>query len=127
THVVLLEGVNDLGDSKTNPPTAQSLIVGYRQIIDRAHAHGLKVIGATILPYGGAAYFGAPGEVERQTLNAWIRKSGNFDGVIDFDAATRDPAKPDRMRADLQSGDWLHPNDAGYRAMGEAVDLSLFQ
>ena len=125
THVVVLEGVNDLGVSK--PPTAEALIIGYRQIIDRAHAHGLKVIGATILPYGGAGYFNPTGEAARQSLNAWIRKSGNFDGVIDFDVAVRDPAKPERIRAELQSGDWLHPNDAGYRAMGEAVDLALFR
>jgi lysophospholipase L1-like esterase len=127
THVVVLEGVNDLGASKTNPPTAESLILGYRQIIDRAHAHGLKAIGATILPYEGAGYFGAPGEAARQALNAWIRTGGGFDAVIDLDAAIRDPAKPTRMRADLHAGDWLHPNDAGYRVMGEAVDLALFR
>lgn len=125
THVVVLEGVNDLGDVK--PPTAQSLILGYRQIIDRAHAHGLKVIGATILPYGGAAYFRPAGEAVRQDVNAWIRQSGNFDAVVDLDAAIGDPAKPTRMREDLQSGDRLHPNDAGYRAMGDAVDLALFR
>jgi lysophospholipase L1-like esterase len=124
THVVVLEGVNDLGMGK---PTAEQLIAGYRQLIARAHAHGLKVIGATILPYGGAAYFRADGEAERQKVNAWIRSGKAFDGVIDFDAVMRDPAKPDHMRAELQSGDWLHPNDAGYRAMGEAVDLSLLR
>jgi lysophospholipase L1-like esterase len=122
--VVVLEGVNDLGMGK---PTAEQLIAGYRQLIARAHAHGLKVIGATILPYGGAAYFRADGEAERQKVNAWIRSGKAFDGVIDFDAVMRDPAKPDHMRAELQSGDWLHPNDAGYRAMGEAVDLSLLR
>lgn len=127
THVIVLEGVNDLGMSRTAPPTAESLIAGYRQLIARSHAHGLKIVGATILPYGGAAYFAAPGEAERQKINAWIRTAREFDGVIDFDLATRDPAKPDHMRADLQSGDWLHPNDAGYRAMGEAVDLALFR
>ena len=127
THVIVLEGVNDLGMSRTAPPSAETLIAGFRQLIARSHAHGLKVIGATILPYGGASYFGAPGEAERQKINAWIRTGHEFDGVIDFDAAIRDPAKPDRMRADLQSGDWLHPNDAGYRVMGDAVDLSLFR
>ena len=127
THVIVLEGVNDLGSSRTAPPTAEAVIAAYRQIIARAHAHGLKVIGGTILPYGGAAYFGAPGEAERQKINAWIRIGHGFDGVVDFDAAIRDPAKPDRMRADLQSGDWLHPNDAGYRVMGDAVDLALFR
>jgi lysophospholipase L1-like esterase len=127
THVVVLEGVNDLGASKTAPPTAETLIAGYRQLIERGHAHGLKMIGATILPYGGAGYYGAPGEAERQKINAWIRTSHAFDGVIDFDAAIRDPAKPDRMKAEWQSGDWLHPNDAGYRVMGDAIDLSLFR
>jgi lysophospholipase L1-like esterase len=124
THVVILEGVNDLGMSH---PPASSLIAGYRQLIARARAHGLKVIGATILPYAGAAYFSTAGEAERQKVNAWIRTGREFDGVIDFDAAIRDPARPDHMRAALQSGDWLHPNDAGYRAMGEAVDLSVFR
>ena len=127
THVIVLEGVNDLGSSRTAPPTAAELIAGYRQLIARAHAHGLKIIGATILPYGGAGYFGAPGEAQRQAINTWIRTGGEFDGVTDLDAATRDPAKPERLRADLQSGDWLHPNDAGYRVMGEAVDLGLFR
>jgi lysophospholipase L1-like esterase len=126
THVTVLEGVNDLGMTKPTPAAAD-LIAGYRQLIARAHAHGLKIIGATVLPYGGASYFSAAGEAERQKINAWIRTSHEFDGVIDFDAAIRDPAKPERMRADLQSGDWLHPNDAGYRVMGDAVDLSLFR
>ncbi|HZZ32236.1 MAG TPA: SGNH/GDSL hydrolase family protein [Phenylobacterium sp.] len=126
THVTVLEGVNDLGMGKP-PPTAAELIAGYRQLIARAHEHGLKIIGGTILPYGGAAYFSPTGEAERQKINAWIRTGHEFDGVIDFDAAVRDPAKPERMRADLQSGDWLHPNDAGYRVMGEAIDLKLFR
>jgi lysophospholipase L1-like esterase len=127
THVIVLEGVNDLGASRTDPPKAEALIAGYRQLIARAHAHGLKIIGATILPYGGAGYYGAPGEAERQKINAWIRTGRAFDGVIDLDAAVRDPAKPERMKAELQSGDWLHPNDAGYKVMGEAVDLALFR
>jgi len=127
SHVIVLEGVNDLGSSKTDPPTAEALIAGYRQIVARGHAHGLKMIGATILPYGGAAYFGEPGEAVRQAVNRWIRTRHEFDAVIDLDAAIRDPARPERMRADLQSGDWLHPNDAGYRVMGDAVDLGLFR
>ena len=127
THVIVLEGVNDLGASRTAPPTAAELIAGYRQLIARAHAHGLKIIGATILPYGGAGYFSAAGEAQRQAINTWIRTGPEFDGVSDLDAATRDPARPERLRAELQSGDWLHPNDAGYRVMGEAVDLGLFR
>jgi lysophospholipase L1-like esterase len=127
THVVVLEGVNDLGASRTAPPSAEALIAGYRQLIGRAHAHGLKIIGATILPYGGAGYFAPPGEAVRTAVNTWIRTFHEFDGVVDFDAAVRDPAKPERMRADLQSGDWLHPNDAGYRVMSDAIDLTLFR
>jgi len=125
THVTVLEGVNDLGMGAR--PTADQLIAGYRQLIARAHAKGLKIVGATILPYGGAGYFTAEGEASRQKINAWMRTSHEFDGVIDFDAAMRDPAKPEKMKAELQSGDWLHPNDAGYRVMGDAVDLSLFR
>jgi lysophospholipase L1-like esterase len=127
THVIVLEGVNDLGASRTAPPSAEALIAGYRQLIARAHAHSLKIIGATILPYGGAGYFTDPGEAVRQTANRWIRTGHEFDATIDLDAAIRDPARPERMRAELQSGDWLHPNDAGYRVMGDAVDLSLFR
>ena len=126
THLIVLEGVNDLGMGGAHPPSAAQLIAGYRQIIARAHDHGITAIGATIVPYEGAAYFKPEGEAVRQEVNRWIRTGGEFDGVIDFDAVTRDPAKPTRMRADLQSGDWLHPNDAGYRVMGEAVDLKLF-
>ncbi len=126
TDLVILEGVNDLG-MRANAPTAEALIAGYRQIIARAHTKGLKAIGATILPYEGAAYFTAQGETARQAINTWIRTSGAFDAVIDLDAAIRDPAKPSRMRAEWHAGDWLHPNDAGYRAMGEAVDLALFR
>ena len=126
TDVVILEGVNDLG-MRANAPSAEALIAGYRQIIARAHSQGLRVIGATILPYEGAAYFTAQGETARQAINAWIRTGGAFDAVIDLDAAIRDPAKPSRMRAEWHAGDWLHPNDAGYRAMGEAVDLALFR
>ena len=129
TDVIVLEGVNDLGMAGRggSAPTAEAMILGYRQLIERAHARGLRIIGVTILPYEGAGYFAPAGEAVRQALNAWIRKPGNFDAVIDLDAVIRDPAKPTKMRADWQSGDWLHPNDAGYRAMGEAVDLGLFR
>jgi lysophospholipase L1-like esterase len=129
THLIVLEGVNDLGmaGNRASPPSAEALIAGYRQLIGRAHAHGLKIYGATILPYGGAGYFAPQGEAVRTAVNTWIRTFHEFDGVIDLDAAIRDPAKPERMRAELQSGDWLHPNDAGYRVMGDAVDLALFR
>lgn len=125
THVVMLEGVNDIGGRPA--PTAEALIAGYRQVIARAHAHGVKVILGTIVAYKGAAYFRPEGEAVRQAVNAWIRTSREPDGVVDFDAATRDPADPARMRPDFHAGDWLHPNDAGYRAMGDAVDLRLFR
>lgn len=125
THLVILEGVNDMGMAP--PPSAQALIAGYRQLIARAHAHGLKAILATVLPYKGAFYFKPEGEAVRQAVNAWIRTAHEADGVVDFDAVIRDPADPAKMRSGLQSGDWLHPNDAGYRAMGEAVDLKLFR
>jgi len=123
THIIVLEGVNDLGGGGVNPPSADELIAAYRQLIARAHARGIKAIGGTILPYEGAMYYKAEGNAVRERVNAWIRASGEFDSVVDFDAVMRDPAQPTRIRADLQSGDWLHPNDAGYRAMGDAVDL----
>ncbi|MFT3723750.1 MAG: SGNH/GDSL hydrolase family protein [Hyphomonadaceae bacterium] len=125
--IVVLEGINDIGMGAATPPTADTMINGYKQIIARAHARGIKVYGATLLPYEGARYFHENGEAVRQAVNSWIRTSGVYDGVIDFDAAMRDPASPRKMKANLQSGDWLHPNDAGYRVMGDAVDLALFR
>jgi lysophospholipase L1-like esterase len=126
THLIILEGVNDLGAVGVPLPAAKSLINGYRQLIDRAHRRGIKVIGATILPYEGAWYFHPEGEAVRQAVNRWIRTGGGFDGVIDFDALMRDPQHPARFKPDLQAGDWLHPNDAGYEAMGDAIDFRLF-
>ncbi len=125
--VVLLEGINDIGMGAANPLSADTMIAGYRQIIARAHARGVKVYGATLLPYEGARYATEPGQTVRQAVNDWIRTGGAFDGVIDFDAAMKDPANPRKMKAELQSGDWLHPNDAGYKVMGEAVSLDLFR
>ncbi|MET0336627.1 MAG: SGNH/GDSL hydrolase family protein [Caulobacter sp.] len=131
THVMVLEGINDIGRATRpefahQPVTADDLITGYRQIIARAHARGLKAVGATIPPYEGANYFTEGGEATRQAVNAWIRTSKAFDGFADFDAATRDPANPRRLRAQFHSGDWLHPSDAGYAAMAGAVDPKLF-
>lgn len=128
--LVMLEGVNDIGMggmAAGGAPSAATMIAGYRQIISRAHAHGLKVYLATILPYGGARYYKPEGNAIRLEINDWIRKADGFEGFIDLDAAMRDPADPTKMKADLQSGDWLHPNDAGYRVMGDAVDLALFR
>jgi len=127
THVIVMEGINDIGIARSNPtPSAQDLINGHKQLIERAHARGLKIYGATLTPYEGAAYFSPEGEAKRQALNEWIRTSGVYDGVIDFDKATRDPAAPTKFNPAYDSGDHLHPGDAGYKAMGDAVDLALF-
>ncbi|HVY89635.1 MAG TPA: SGNH/GDSL hydrolase family protein [Hyphomonadaceae bacterium] len=126
--MTVLEGINDLGMGRgPGQPTPEMLINGYKQIIARAHAHGIKVYGVTLMPYNGAAYYDEPGEATREKVNDWIRTGGGFDGVIDFDKLMQDPANPKKLKADLQSGDWLHPNDAGYKVMGEAVDLALFK
>jgi lysophospholipase L1-like esterase len=129
--LMVLEGINDIGTlgAATPPPTpitSEALIWVLRQIIDRAHAHGIKVIGCTLTPYEGAGYARENGEVIRETVNRWIRTSGAFDAVVDFDAATRDPNHPKRLRPEFDPGDHLHPNDAGYTAMAAAIDLSIF-
>ncbi|KQV58358.1 MULTISPECIES: SGNH/GDSL hydrolase family protein [unclassified Caulobacter] len=136
THVILLEGVNDLGTLTREAPAApeahkalvEQVTAGYRQMIDRAHARGIKVIGATILPYSGSAYYhpGPESEADRQAINAFIRAPGNFDGVIDWDKALRDPAKPTHLLP-AYDNDGLHPNLSGYKAMADAVPLSLFE
>jgi lysophospholipase L1-like esterase len=135
-YVIVLEGVNDLGTSTQDGPISAEaharlvadMIGAYRQMVARARARGIKVIGATILPFAGSFYKpAAANEADRQALNAWIRQPGNFDAIIDFDALMRDPAQPDRIKAGLDSGDHLHPSIAGYRAMADAVPLSLFK
>jgi lysophospholipase L1-like esterase len=127
THIVVLEGINDIGASARDGVTADDIIQGYRQLIDRAHDRGLVIIGATLTPAGPRAPFTPELEAKRAAVNAFIRAPGNFDGVIDFDAATRDPAHPTQFLPAYDSGDHLHPGDAGYKAMGEAIDLSLFR
>ena len=141
THVVVFEGVNDLGlgygklegpiaalmPPPAMKPTRDALVAGYRQLIARAHAHGLKIYGATIAPYGGAAYYTEDGEVVRQAINQWIRDSREFDGVLDFDAVLRDPAKPSQIKEGLHAGDHLHGSDAGYRLVADSIDLGLFK
>ena len=127
-HLVLLIGINDIGNSSAaSPLTANDLIAGYRQLIARARAQRIAVIGATLLPFEGAAYYSPEKEVLRQTVNAWIRNGDEFDAVIDFDRATRDPARPSRLLPAYDSGDHLHPGDLGYQAMGNAVPLELFR
>jgi lysophospholipase L1-like esterase len=127
THVIVMEGINDIGLARANPtPSAADLIAAHKQIIERAHARGLKVYGATLTPYEGAFYWSAEGEAKRHALNEWIRTSRAYDAVIDFDKVTRDPAAPTKFLPAYDSGDHLHPGDAGYKAMGEAVDLKLF-
>ena len=123
THVVVMEGINDIGAAQA---AVEDLIAAHRQLIERAHARGLRIYGATLTPYEGAAYFTQEGEAKRKTLNQWIRTSGMYDRVIDFEAVVRDPNAPTKIRPEFDSGDHLHPNDAGYTAMGESVDLTLF-
>jgi lysophospholipase L1-like esterase len=128
THVIVLEGINDIGNARENPtPTADDLIAGHQQLIAQAHARGLKIYGATLTPFWGAAYYTEVGEAKRRAVNDWIRTGNAYDGVVDFDKATRDPGDPKRLLDKYDSCDYLHPSDAGYRAMGDAIDLSLFK
>jgi lysophospholipase L1-like esterase len=134
-YVIVLEGINDLGHAGTSAPvsetvSAQQIIAGLQQLAERAHENGLKIYGATLTPFEGTAfpgYYSPKKETKRETVNAWIRTGRVFDGVIDFDKAVQDPAHPRRMLPAFDSGDHLHPNDAGYQAMGNAIDLSLFR
>ncbi len=135
-YLIVLEGVNDLGGltriAEVSPAEhsalVQRILAAYEQIIVRAHAHGIRVIGATILPYMGSDYYhpGPASDADRQAINQWIRAPGHFDAVVDFDQVTRDPSHPERLLPLYDSGDHLHPSPAGYRAMGEAIPLSLF-
>ena len=128
THIVVLEGINDIGNGRENPtPTAEDLIAGHKQLIERAHSRGLKIYGSTLTPFEGAAYFTQVGETKRQAVNQWIRTGKAYDGVIDFDAVTRDPSHPTRFLPQYDGGDHLHPSDAGYQAMAAAIDLEWFK
>ncbi|MBA9002980.1 SGNH/GDSL hydrolase family protein [Thermomonospora cellulosilytica] len=131
--LIVFEGVNDIGTAEATPTAqrkvAADLIAAYEQIIVRAHAQGIRVYGATLTPFGGNAMYDDPQghrETARQTVNRWIRTAGRFDGVVDFDAATRDPADPRRLLAAFDTGDHLHLNPAGYKAMADAVPTGLF-
>ena len=140
-NLIVLEGINDIGWPHMKPRapngtvlkdlpfihevvSAEDLIMGLRQIIDRAHQHGIRVFGATLTPYAGADYYSEDGELERQTVNKWIRTSGAFDEIFDFDAAVRDPNHPAQFREGYHSGDYLHPSPTGYKAMADAVNLA---
>jgi lysophospholipase L1-like esterase len=131
--VILLEGINDIGFSQLTGPltapatnvSAAQIIAGYQQIIAQAHAAGLKIFGGTLTPFKGAGYWTPAGEEKREAVNHWILTSGTFDGVIDFAKATADPSDPQMFKPAYDSGDHLHPNDAGYQAMANAIDLSM--
>jgi lysophospholipase L1-like esterase len=137
--VVLMMGLNDVGwpgliavPKSETAPSADDVIAGYRQLIDRAHARGMRIIGATLTPFEGALhdtpfsnYYDEEKEKKREAINAWIRSGGAFDGVVDFDAAMRDPSNPRHILAKYDSGDHLHPQDVGYKAMADSIDLSL--
>jgi lysophospholipase L1-like esterase len=142
--LIILEGINDIGWPDMKPRKApdgsvhenpfahervssDDLIQGMKQIIDRAHEHGIRVFGATMTPYEGANVFTDEGEATRQAVNRWIRTGGAFDGVFDFDAAVRDPARQSKFREDFQTGDYLHPNAAGYKAMAAVIDLKFLE
>ncbi|MEU2053073.1 SGNH/GDSL hydrolase family protein [Streptomyces bungoensis] len=132
--LILFEGVNDIGTAEATPGAQRAisddLIAGYRQIVLRAHAQGIRVYGATLTPFGGSTLYDDPAgerEASRQRLNAWIRTPGHFDAVIDFDRAVRDPARPNRLPADLQAGDWLHLNPRGYGVLAAAVPPGLLR
>jgi lysophospholipase L1-like esterase len=132
--ILLQEGMNDIGsadepESPEDRVSAEQIIAGMTLLIARAHARGIKVGGATLLPWAGAETplrYSQAGEAKRQTINAWIRNAGAFDTLVDFERSLRDPSRPDRLLAAYDSGDHLHPNDAGYKAMAACVDLHLF-
>jgi lysophospholipase L1-like esterase len=127
--LIVLEGVNDIGTARGADSTAavaRGLIEGFQRMVERAHARGIRVYGATILPFGGSFYDAPDREAARRTVNEWIRTSGAFDAVIDLDAAMRDPANPTHLLPSADTGDHLHPNEEGYRMMAAAIDLSLF-
>lgn len=134
--LIVFEGVNDLGGLARNGEVTpaehaalvQRVLAAYQQIIARAHAHGIRAIGATITPYVGSGYYhpGPLSEADREMVNRWIRAAGHFDAVIDFDGIVRDPRQPDRLLPAYDCGDHLHPSPAGYRAMGEAIPPRLF-
>jgi lysophospholipase L1-like esterase len=134
THLIVLEGINDIGvggrtvEGVTHPyVTPEQIVAAYVEIIERCHERDVKVIGGTLLPFRGAFFFSDAKEVVRQSVNARIRGGGAFDGVIDFERMVQDPRDPGALRPEFDTGDHLHPNASAYRAMGHAIDLGLFE
>ena len=130
-YLILLESINDIGHAQDpvkpyDVVTAEDLIAGLGQLATRAHTHGIKVYGATLTPYVGAKYASPAGEAMRQSVNQWIRTTNQLDGFIDFDKATQDPANPTVFSSAADSGDHLHPGDAGYKSLADSIDLTLF-
>jgi lysophospholipase L1-like esterase len=127
-YLIMALGINDIGYASSSAPmTAATFISGYRQVIARAHARGIAVIGATLGPFQGSGYYSTAKDAVRQSINNWIRTGNELDGVIDFDRALQDPSNPLSLRPGYDSGDRLHPNNAGYQAMGNAISLELFR
>jgi lysophospholipase L1-like esterase len=128
--LIILEGINDIGGIRSSDAASKivsDLINSYSQMIDKAHAKGIKVYGATILPFAKSFYDADFRQAARDSVNAWIRNSGRFDAVIDFDKVMRTPDEPRTILSDVHSGDFLHPNELGYKKMGESIDLDLFK
>ncbi len=131
-YVIIALGTNDIGRTffprvpNESPVTAEQLIWALQQIVARAHVRGVKVIATTLNPYEGAEFYNVPGDHMREAFNTYVRTSGIFDGIIDFDRVMRDPSHPARFLPAYDSGDHLHPNDVGYKAMADAIDLKLF-
>lgn len=127
-YIIIFEGINDLGGSRNGAETAKNLIEAYKQMIKEAHDAGIKVYGGTITPFKGNNYYNPDHESARTTVNEWIRNSGEFDAVIDFDQIMRDPQNPEALQSIyLFENDWLHPNAEGYKTMGANIDLKLFE
>ena len=127
-HAIVLEGINDIGQGRQSAsPSAADLIGAHKQMIERAHAQGIKIYGATLTPFEGATNWTPEGEAKRQALNQWIRSSKAYDAVFDFDAAVRDPNHPTKTLAEYDPGDHLHLNAAGYKAVANTIDLALFR
>jgi lysophospholipase L1-like esterase len=128
--LIVLEGINDIGQAQGtdgSEQVANDLIAAYEKIIDSAHAHGISVFGATLMPFGGSFYDSPEHEAARTKVNKWIKNSGRFDAVIDIDAALRDPTDTLRLLPEADTGDHLHPNETGHRMIAEAIDLKLFK